>query len=347
MRLKEAKGQSQTITMQDVAKYAGVSKSTVSHVINGTAPISDITRKQVLETIEKLKYKPNALARGLRMKKTKKVGLIIPDVGNEVYSTFARGVMNFAYERGYSIMICSNQYSLEREKMEVNSLIESRVDGLIFVGGISDKEFILEMKSTGIPIVLADSRILNSGIFSVEFDNVLALNRIVRHLSERGYRRIGYITESITAINMEDRFLGYRNSLKEYGVPYDELLVFIEKDLQLRKLENSYIKMKEILAGDAGNKLPLAFITTSDLIAIGVINAIKESGLRIPDDVAVTGFDDISISSKIDPPLTTIAQDMDYMGQLSAELILKAIEIQETIPQHIKLEPRLIVRKSS
>ncbi len=335
------------ITIQDVARYAGVARSTVSHVMNGSAPISQETKERVLKAIKELGYKPNALARGLRKNQTKMIGLIVPDISTEFYANIAKGVIDVAYEHDYTVVLCGTQYDLSREKMEVNTLIERRIDGMIFAGGGGDDQYILNLTQVGIPIVLADRGIMRSTIPSVETDNITAIKKIVGYLVGRGHKRIGFVSEPLVMTNLSQRFIGFELALEENNINQELAHIYIDKRLQLDKLRQAYEFMKEIFETKPLNSLPTAFVTTSDLIAIGIINAVKSRGLKVPDDIAVCGFDDISIASSIDPPLTTIFQDNISMGRISAELMMENIENPRGITKRVLLDPKLVIRKSA
>jgi DNA-binding LacI/PurR family transcriptional regulator len=334
------------VTMDDVARLAGVAKSTVSHVINSTAPITPRTRDLVMDSIRQLNYRPNNLARGLRQNQTRTLGLIIPDIGNEFYAQFARGVMNTVYPNDYTVMLCSTQYDREREEKEVNRLLGARVDGLFLIGGYKDRRYLLSVRNTGVPIVLADRHLPNSDISSVEFDNKKAVSTIVARMVKAGYTRIGYLSEPVTMTNLAERFEGYKAGLIEHGILFDESLTYFRKSLQLDKVGTAQEVMSGIIDAVPRERLPQAIITTSDLIAIGAIKAVVSRGLTVPDDVAFTGFDDIRSASFIDPPLTTVAQDADTMGRIAAELLIQSISKQDTSARHIWLDPRIVVRKS-
>lgn len=345
---KKLQGKRHAPTITDVAEASGFAISTVSHVINGTATISLETKQKILKTIKSMNFKPNTLARGLREGETKLIGMVVPDITIEFYSKFAKGVIDSLYKEGYTAILCGTQYDFKREIKEVDALIQRRIDGLIFVGGNEDDEYILGLKNNGVPIVLADRSIPGSSISSVEFDNVMAMKNIVTSLALKGYKKIGYITEPVIWTNLKDRYMGYRLGLIENNIVLDESFVFIDERLRLDKINNSYILMKEIIANCISNsaKLPEVFITTSDLIAAGAINALRESGFDVPGDLGITGVDDILVAAYLTPSLTTIRQDIEQMGVACSELILNIIKEQDVKPKRILLESQLILRNS-
>ncbi len=332
--------------MDDVARYAKVAKSTVSHVVNGTAPISRETRRVVLQAIRRLNYRPNSFARGLRQRQTTMLGLIIPDIGNEFYGQIARGAMLAAYANKYTVVLCSTQYDQERERLEVNRLLGARADGILFVGGFREEGNLRAIQRASVPMVLIDRHLAYSEVSSVEYNNKEAIGTIVRLMVKAGYRRIGYLSEPLAAMNVSERFSGYRAGLAEHGIAFDKTRVFVRKSLQTEKAENAKQAMSEILSSVPARKLPETLITTSDLIAIGALGAMRERGIRVPQDIAVTGFDNIPVASYVAPTLTTVAQDGDAMGKLAAELLMGVIGRHHAEVHNIKLEPRIVVRES-
>ncbi len=193
--------------MADVAKKAGVTKGTVSHVINDTAPISEKTKNKVFKAIKELNYTPNAMARGLRRSESKMIGLLVPDITNEYYSQIARSFIDMAYEDGYTVMLCSFQYDLERERIELDVLVNKSVDAIVIIGGSNDDKALLSnVKKMGIPIILGDRSYENGkNIFpSVEFDNRSMVKQVINYLTKKNYTRIGFVTETLTMTNLKE-----------------------------------------------------------------------------------------------------------------------------------------------
>ena len=342
--MSKVKKTSQAITMKDVADYIGVSTATVSYVINGNAPISEETKIKVLEAIKELNYKPNALARGLRVNETKLIGLIVPDITSEFYNYFARGFIDEAYKKGYTALLCGSQYNLEREKLEVETFLEKRVDGLVFVGGVDDDTFITELVKKKTPVVLADRYISDIPTMTVQFDNHNAMKRLIKYLKGKGYSKIGYISEPLEMTNLIQRFEGFKNGLDINGLEFKDKYIYIDNRLQLNKVEESKKLIFEIV--DGNRDLPEVFITTSDLIAAGVIDALKERNILIPDEIAVTGFDDNMIARYLNPKLTTVYQDKVLMGKKAWSLMEKLIESIDNEVNDIVLEGELKIRES-
>ncbi|WP_105615670.1 LacI family DNA-binding transcriptional regulator [Vallitalea okinawensis] len=334
-------------TMSDVAKRAGVTIGTVSHVINGTASISIKTKKRVQKAIKELHYIPNSMARGLRRSESKMIGLIVPDITNEYYSRIARSFTDLAYKEGYTVMLCSFQYDLSREQLELDVLVDKSVDAIVVIGGSDkDEKLLAEVKEIGIPIILGDRKSINNQYPVVEFDNRSMLKVVIKVLKEKGYTQIGFVTEKMDLTNLKDRYDGYIEGMKHNGLEIREEYMFIEEKLQLNKMKNGYDLMKDILTSRKNNRLPEVFITTSDLVAIGMIGALKSEGYNVPRDFGIVGFDDISMSAYSEPTLTTILQDPDKIGHATWDIVYQALKKEINYLPHLILKQELIIRNS-
>lgn len=334
------------VTIQNVADRAGVSKSTVSHVMHNTAKLRDETREKVLKVIKDLDYRPNAIARSLRTQKSDIIGLIIPDISNEFYANVVKGVSDFATQEGYSVIINNTEYKKEHEIYDVHKLIENIIDGIIFVGGTHSEELINEIKKRNIPIVTVDRYIEGNDISSVETDNTKATLRCVDYLYELGHTRMGFITESLEFSNLKERYMGYKLGLMNNGLLLDKEIVFVNEKLLTNKLINSYEMMKNLLEKNDIQEFPTAFVCASDLIALGIIKAIKEKGYKVPEDISVIGFDNIVMSNFIEPTLTTVEQMKFEMGARAMKLMCDLIKEKVTTPERIILGTKLIIRNS-
>ncbi len=336
-------------TMADVAKKAGVTKGTVSHVINDTAPISEKTKNKVFKAIKELNYTPNAMARGLRRSESKMIGLLVPDITNEYYSQIARSFIDMAYEDGYTVMLCSFQYDLERERIELDVLVNKSVDAIVIIGGSNDDKALLSnVKKMGIPIILGDRSYENGkNIFpSVEFDNRSMVKDVINYLTKKNYTRIGFVTETLTMTNLKDRYDGYMEGMREHHLEIKKDYIFVEKNLQLNKTTAGYDLMKQLLATKTIEELPEVFITTSDLVAIGMIGAIKDEGYSVPDDFGVVGYDNLSISAFLEPALTTIAQDANQIGSAAWDIVTQLLTKKNVYMPHLLLQQEFVIRKS-
>jgi len=330
-------------TIKDVAKEAGVSIATVSRIVNNMpGHYNEKTKRRVVQTIKKLNYQPNAIARSLRNKKTRTIGFIVPGL-QPFFAEVLEGVQSVARKKGYSIVLCNTDYDPKQEEAYVVNLLERRIDGAIFTSGVMKDEHILRLKEEGIPIVLIEKFIESSDIPAVVIDNISAAKRAVKHLLSLGYKNIGYISAPLELVPLRKRFEGYKQALLERQVSYDPSVVYIEKTIKKEDPRSGYKIMKRILR--QGN-VPRAFFIVSDTLAIGAIKAIKDFGMRVPDDIAIVGFDDIDIASFSDPPLTTVVQPKYQMGVEGMEMLIKAMSGVKLRKKEIRLDVELVVRGS-
>ncbi|MCI9132804.1 MAG: LacI family transcriptional regulator [Lachnospiraceae bacterium] len=332
-------------TVKDVAERAGVTIGTVSHVINGTAPISKQTVGRVRQAIEELDYVPNSAARNIRKKEKNLVGMLIPKITNSFYSLIASTFIDEADREDITVSLVGYEYSLEKERRGLYNLMQNNVDTIVIAGGSAgDEEYIRPLLDRGLHVVLADRRSTFSNVSSVEFDNQRVLSQAVGYLKDKGYATIGFLGESLVLANLYERLYGYREALGQHGYTYGDQYVFISDAFYQDHVENGYLFTREILGTHRREELPDAFIITSDLIAIGAMKAMREAGYRVPGDFGVMGFDDLEISSYVQPALTTIKQDRVLLGKELWRLV-KAGR-QGEAAEHVRLGQELIIRDS-
>lgn len=329
------------VTMEDVAREAGVSITTVSHVINQTASITGETTDRVQQAIARLGYQPRPSAdlnRGQRI-----IGVFTPEISNEFYARSVQAVFQAAWERDYAVMVCSMEHRHQAESSYIRSLLQSGVKGLIFFGGSMENDQQIIRAAKRVPVVLGDRRMSNVPIDSVGTDNQDAMRRLVGRLARAGYSRIGYVSEDLIMSNCSDRYQGFLQGMAENGLPVEERWMFLRPELRLNKAEGTY---RYFLPLERFRPLPQIFVCTSDLIAMGLIAALKAGGLHVPRDVGVVGFDDISIAAFYDPPLTTIAQDMRQLGRSCFQALLNRMEDRNRTTQDILVKAKIVVRDS-
>lgn len=306
--------------MLDVALHANVAVSTVSHVLNNTAPITEETRQRVMQAVEELNYTPNAMARGLRQEHTNLIGVIVPDIANQFYAECASGVLE-ATDVAQTVLVCNSGYNRKRERAHVQTLLERRVDGLIFFGGLDDK--VLKMaQSKRMPLVLGDRR--KQGVRSVTFDNETPLRELMHAIHRSGVRRIGYLSEPINMGNVRKRYEVVSKAAAELDIQLMPEWTIIDESLQLEKLKHTVALMQRLL-GEKADQLPEVFITSNDMIALGIINALREQGIRVPQHVGVTGIDNIELAKHTTPALTTINQNPRQLGHTCVSLLMEEI----------------------
>ena len=329
------------VTMEDVAREAGVSITTVSHVINQTASITGETTDRVQQAIARLGYQPRPSAdlnRGQRI-----IGVFTPEISNEFYARSVQAVFQAAWERDYAVMVCSMEHRHQAESSYIRSLLQSGVKGLIFFGGSMENDQQIIRAAKRVPVVLGDRRMPNVPIDSVGTDNQDAMRRLVGRLARAGYSRIGYVSEDLIMSNCTDRYQGFLQGMEENGLQVEERWMFLRPELRLNKAEGAY---RYFLPLERFRPLPQIFVCTSDLIAMGLIAALKAGGLHVPRDVGVVGFDDISIAAFYDPPLTTIAQDMRQLGRSCFQALLNRMEDRNRTTQDILVKAKIVVRDS-
>ncbi|MDO4336841.1 MAG: LacI family DNA-binding transcriptional regulator [Eubacteriales bacterium] len=333
------------VTITQVAKHAGVTIGTVSHVINGTAPITKETADRVHQAIRELNYVPNVMAKSLRSKKSYMVGLLIPNLNNSFHSKVASTFVDKAYENGYSVLILGYEYSLERERRELNRLESNNIDIIVIFNGCGDEKEIKSYLKKGISVILADRSTELIDVPYIQYDNKKVMYDIVKMLRRKGYKRIGFFSEPLELTNLKDRYDGYRQALREFGYNFREEYVFIRENLQLDNLENGYCYMKEILQTHKKEELPDAWIASSDLLAIGIMRAFTECGYKIPDDFGVVGFDNTEISGYVNPRMTTVNQDQRLLGESLWNMVQQISNGKKEI-ENVILSQQLVERES-
>ncbi|SCG81820.1 LacI family transcriptional regulator [Proteiniborus sp. DW1] len=326
------------MSISKIAKLAGVSTATVSKILNGKdQAISEKTRQKVLKIVESEGYIPNAIAKSLKIKNTKTIGLIVPDVMNLFFSELARGVEDSADRLGYSVILCNTDNNSDKEKKYLQVLQSKRVDGIIISAVESNKNICFSNCIT--PIVLMDRDIeTDKPVGRIKVDNIGCTYDATTHLLSKGCTNIGFISSDTTNVLSRDRLKGYIKALEDNNMPYIEAAVYL-KDYSI---ETGYLGAKKLLDN---NKID-GICCGNDLIAIGAIKALKEKGIHVPKHVKVIGLDDIFISSYFDPPLTTIKQPIYGMGHEAVNLLIDMIEKKETNLLRV-LNHRLVERMST
>ncbi len=307
------------VTVKDVARYADVSISTVSRVLTGSAPVSPKLRQRVIEAVDELGYRPNALARGLRVRRTAVIGLIIPDISNPFFGQLARVVEEAANEWGYAILLCNSQNNRERELQYLDLLRGQQVDGLLVVtSGAVHHELDEFSKVTGAAAIALDRRIAEFRGPWIGADPYPGVCEAVRHLLDLGHENIGIVRGVKGAVSSDDRY----NAIER---------AFAEHNLARRWLwAGEYTLETGVAAGMAlaelpASKRPTAVIATSEFSAYGLIEGISRRGLKVPADVSVVGYDNTTFAEVFRPALTVIAQPIERMGKLAVDKVLRMI----------------------
>ncbi len=328
-------------TQNDIARLANVSQATVSQVLNNSTRVSipAETRQRVLDVINQLGYVPDWNARGLRTSKTHTIATIIPDITNPFYPTFVRGIQDAAEQAGFDLVVYNTDGDLEKEKNCLRSIRHNKVDGLIAVLFHLAAD---DLAQLDIPVVHLQA--MPEGpppVDVIYIDNVAAARTIVNYLIERGYESIGMIAGPVDTPPRRSRIQGYCQALAEHHIPLRQTLIR-GGDYQEA---GGYEGMKELLALDPR---PRAVFAANDLMAMGALVAVREAGLRVPEDIAIAGMDDIPAARLIHPPLTTLTQFQDQMGRRAAQMLFDRINgVAPADMQTVEMPFQLIVRESA
>jgi len=335
--------------IKDVADLAGVSISTVSNTLNGTKSVSNATRKKVLSAARKLNYEADGIARSMKSQHSKLVGVIIPSISRVFFPQVISGIQAAADEAGYTLLLYSSEDSFENEKKMLHTLMNFRVDGIILdtLASDSDHQYLSSLKNLqsgkkDIPVISLERDLTSFGLDSVFIDNHTCSALITQQLIFDGAKNIAFILCSNYNIGMGNtRLEGYIKTLQLNGlVPNEELIIRGDLNSPL----GGYNCTKQLIA--SGQKFD-AIVGVNDQIAIGAIGALKENGYRIPEDVSVVGFDNIFISSIIDPPLTTIDVPKYKMGYNVFQSLLHRLEDKDSQPDMVELPIEIVLRKST
>lgn len=329
------------VTIYDVAREANVSMATVSRVVNGNPNVKPATRKKVKEVIDRLGYRPNAVARGLASKKTTTVGVIIPDISNMIFAELARGIEDIATMYKYNIILSNSDQNKDKELHLLNTMLGKQVDGIVFMSGNITEEHVSEFEKSPVPIVLAGSIVNTDQIPSVNIDYEQAAYDAVSLFVEKGHKDIGIVIGPLhEPINKEEKLKGYQRALQEAGLEYREEFVF-EGDYTYDSGIDAFGKMLEL-----DNK-PTAIYVGSDEMAIGVIQGATDEGFNIPNDFEVISSDNTKLALMVRPQLTTIVQPLYDIGAVSMRLLTKLMNKEEVTEQKVILPHRIESRNST
>jgi len=331
-------------SIKDVARKAGVSISTVSNALNNSRYVKKETKEKILEITKNLNYTPNIIARGLKTRSTSTVAVIVPDISNQFFAQVIRGVEEVARQRKYNVLLTCTYYDVLEEKKSIEILRQQFVDGFLFISGYDSFAHIKELNDDKVPVVVADRELKEKKIPSVLIENFVAMRDTVNYLHRLGHKRIGYISYTYdNQTTVEKRFKGYCRGLKDNKLVFDPDIVVISEALRLNELQGSREAIKKILNC---KDIPSVIINASDFIAVGVIRALKELKIKIPEEISVVGFDNILMSLYTDPLLTTIKQPKKQMGDTAMNLLLDIIKHKRVKEKNIILPTDLIIRNS-
>jgi LacI family transcriptional regulator len=331
-------------TMYDVARLAGVSQPTVSRVLNQndtSVPISDDTRQRVIEAVERLGYHPNVMARSLRTQRSQMIALLIADISNAFYHPLARAVQDVAHQHDYEVLISNSDHLYENEKHFCEVVSRRSVDGVIMVPiHLTSEDIDQFFADTNMPISILADHINHPHIDNVFVDDEYATYEGVRWIAERGYREIGYVGVGDDMPPGPRRYRGYTRALNEFGLSPDPRFL-LNGDFT----RESGVEVARTLI--ASGELPRALFIINDLMAIGVILTLQEAGCRVPEDVAVMGFDNIPEATIVRPALTTIGQTPRRLGLMLAESLFARLENPSLERRIFQGSYELVIRDSA
>ena len=330
-------------TIKDVALQAGVSVTTVSHVVNDTRHVSAKVRERVELAIRELGYVPNAMARSLKSNTTSTLGMLIPNSSNPYFAEIVRIVEDRCFGAGYTLVLCNTDDEPRRQSVYLQVLAERRIDGLIVVstGADEDDSLATQLRGLRIPTVLVDREIAAPACDLVETAHMQGGLLAVRHLLSLGHKRIACIGGPLGVTSSEQRIEGWRMALAETGsAPNADALLWRGGFTS----QGGYEAMHAILRTE---QKPSAVFVCNDLMAIGALRAAHESGVRVPDELSIVGFDDIELSAYTSPPLTTVAQPKERIGALAVDMLLERMGGKRRDARKVVLQPELRVRAST
>lgn len=323
-------------TLVSIAERSGCSISTVSRVLSGNAAkyrISQRTVARVTEEVKRCNYTPSLLAKGLRTNRTDTIGLLIPNIENSFFAGVAGVVIRESRNYNYKVVVVDTQEDERNEQDGLSALLARRVDGIVAAPCGSNSEL------CGMPLVLIDRYLPDAGMLSyVTTDNYRGAVMATEYLLENGHRRIACIQGTPHSMPVRDRVRGFGDTLRAHGL--GDRIVVTGEDFSV---QNGYLETKLALARE---ERPTAIFALSNLILLGVVKAVHESGLRIPDDISVVSFDDNMLFNYLDPAITCIGQPTDEIGTLAVKLLIRAVREPGAAPSHLHLPPSLIIRRS-
>ena len=335
------------VSLADVAKSLGVSKTLVSLVLNDRGDekgINKDTQQRVRDKVKELNYKPNQFARGLRIGKSNTIGMVVADISNSFYAKMCRSIEDHCNLNGYNLMICSSDENPEKESELIQMLIDRQVDGLIISTTQNNNTDIQQLIRNKFPFVLIDRNLPKIETNYVVVDNKEGAKKVVDHLIKLGNKKIGHLTISPSHLStLQERTLGYKEGLKANGIKVNNDLI---REVSFDNLKKDvYHHVKELMS--TPNKVSALFVANNN-IAVACLECLKEMQMEIPKDVALVSFDDIDAFKLCYPPITAVAQPIEEMGKEAVDMILSEIKDESSIGHFKKmsLPTELIIRKS-
>lgn len=327
------------VTLKQIAENLGISITTVSKALKNYSDVSKKTKARVKDEAKKLNYKPNVFAVNLRTRRSRTVGLIIPEVVHHFFSTVVNGIIEYAEKKGYLVIILQSNESFKLEKRQIDLLISKRVDGIMIslASTTTDISHLQEVKELEIPLVMFDkiSKLIDCS--KIIINDREAAYKATKHLIDSGCRRIAHFRGALLPQNSIDRFLGYKKALEDHGLTYDSSLVYICDRVDY---EDGITAAKQLLKDHDDID---GIFTITDLVAIGAISVFNDRGIQVPNDISIMGFSNWFISSAITPSLSTVDQPGYEMGKKTFKVLLKEMNAKK---EGVPFEPITKVLKT-
>lgn len=328
-------------TIIDIAERAGVSTMTVSRVVNNSGYVAEKTRKRVEKAIRELNYRPNLMARSLINRKSSFVYIIVPDISNPFYADLTKGMELVAQRAGYNIILSNAHWKEDQELAHIEAARGRMAEGIILVLPMLSEKKILECSRT-IPLVVVDKHVRSRQIDSIYIRQETGAASAVEHLLQLGHRKVAFLTGSSKIYNATARRHGYEQALRDHGIPLDPELVF-SGDFSFESGEKAFDTMVKLSPG----RRPTALFAASDLMALGFMRSALRYGIRIPEEFSIVGFDDISLSSMTNPPLTTVRHPFIKMGEEAMRHVLHKLNSPGPYTVSDEMVNTLIIRETT
>jgi DNA-binding LacI/PurR family transcriptional regulator len=339
---KERRGTG-NITLKEVAEAVGVSTMTVSRVINNRPYVDENTRKKILEAARKMGYTPNHVAKSLVSSRTYTIGVIIPEISHSFFPEVVRGIEEATNNKNYQIFLTNTSDSFEKEQKVINVLRSKRVDGILVSSSLTtdDFSFYKQIIKSGLPLVFFDRGVEDIGASCIGVNDKTASRQITEHLISHNYERIGYLSGPKRVSIGKERFDGYIEAMTRHKLKIDERLI-IENGFNEK---GGYEAMNKLLALPKEIR-PRAVVAVNDPVAFGAMDAIREAGLEIPNDIAIAGFTDDIRAKLVACPLTTVQQPAYEVGKKAASKLIRTIENKDETVENVELMTKIVIRKS-
>ncbi len=330
-----------TVTIYDVAREASVSMATVSRVVNGNQNVKPATRKKVLDVIERLEYRPNAVARGLASKKTTSVGVIIPDISNNLYAELTRGIEDIATMYRYNIILANSDQNEQKELELLNTMLGKQVDGIVIMSDHVTDAVAQIINHSPVPIILAGSIADNTQTASVNIDYFQAVYEAINVFIEKGHKHIAFVSGPLEyTINGQYKLLAYKKALQDAGIELNEAFI----DSNDGTYDEAMISWETLSSLDVA---PTAIFAGSDEIAIGLVHGALDAGKSVPQDVEIISFENSKLARMVRPQLTSVVLPLYDIGAVAMRLLTKLLNKEVVIEKHVILPHRLEIRNST